>query len=77
MMKMQQSPNPRDPCRYVDAQSIPYVVLHPKALKFARLGDFAVVMNRRNGKFSAAIVADESVCRIFLSAKAQFCASAR
>jgi hypothetical protein len=56
--------NPRDPRRYVDAQSIPYVVLHPKALKFARLGDFAVVMNRRNGKFSAAIVADESAANL-------------
>ncbi len=56
--------NPGDPRRYVDAESIPYVVLHPKALKFARLGDFAVVMNLRNGKFSEAIVADESAANL-------------
>jgi hypothetical protein len=35
-------------------------VLHPKALKYARLGDFATVVNFQNGKISAAIVADES-----------------
>ncbi len=52
--------NPRDPHRYVDAAKIPYVVLHPKALNHARLGDFATVVNLRNGKLSAAIVADES-----------------
>jgi hypothetical protein len=37
--------NPRDPHRYVDAETIPYVVLHPKALSYARLGDFATVVN--------------------------------
>jgi hypothetical protein len=52
--------NPRDPHRYVDAAKIPYVVLHPDALKHARLGDFATVVNLQNGKTSAAIVADES-----------------
>lgn len=52
--------NPRDPHRYVDAASIPYVVLHPKALRYARLGDFATVVNLQNRKVSAAIVADES-----------------
>jgi len=52
--------NPRDPHRYVDALQIPYVVLHPKALKYARLGDFATVVNLQNGKISAALVADES-----------------
>ena len=52
--------NPRDPHRYVDALEIPYVVLHPKALKYARLGDFATVVNLENGKISAALVADES-----------------
>ncbi len=52
--------NPRDPNRYVDAERIPYVVLHPKALKYARLGDFATVVNLQNGKISAAIVADKS-----------------
>jgi hypothetical protein len=54
------NPNPRDPHRYVDAASIPYVVLHPKALRYAQLGDFATVVNLHNGKVSAAIVADES-----------------
>src|SRR5580693_838676 len=54
------NPNPRDPHRYVDAASIPYVVLHPKALRYARLGDFATVVNVHNEKVSAAIVADES-----------------
>ena len=54
------NPNPRDPHRYVDAASIPYVVLHPKALRYARLGDFATVVNVHNEKVSAAIVADVS-----------------
>lgn len=54
------NPNARDPHRYVDAAKIPYVVLHPKALNHARLGDFATVVNLQNGKLSAAIVADES-----------------
>ena len=52
--------NPRDPHRYVNAASIPYVVLHPKALRYAQLGDFATVVNLHNGKIAAAIVADES-----------------
>jgi hypothetical protein len=54
------NPNPRDPHRYVDAAKVPYVVLHPKALNYAQLGDFATVANFQNGKISAAIVADES-----------------
>jgi len=54
------NPNVRDPRRYVDAAEIPYVVLHPKALGFARLGDFATVVNLDTGKTAAAIVADES-----------------
>ena len=54
------NPNPRDPHRYVDAAKIPYVVLHPKALRHARLGDFATVVNLENGKISPALVADES-----------------
>lgn len=52
--------NPRDPHRYVDAATIPYVVLHPDALRHAHLGDFATVLNLQNGKHSSAIVADES-----------------
>jgi hypothetical protein len=54
------NPNVRDPHRYVDAEEIPYVVLHPAALRFARLGDFATVANLQNGRMAAAIVADES-----------------
>jgi len=54
------NPNERDPRRFVDAASIPYVVLPPAGLKHAKLGDFATVINRRNGKVSGAIVADES-----------------
>jgi Fungal chitosanase of glycosyl hydrolase group 75 len=54
------NPNLRDPHRYVDAATIPYVVLHPVALNYAKLGDFATVVNLQNGKISAAIVADES-----------------
>jgi hypothetical protein len=54
------NPNPRDPHRYVDAANIPYVVLHPKALRYAQLGDFATVVNLHNGKISAAMLADES-----------------
>jgi hypothetical protein len=49
-----------DPTRYVDAAKIPYVVL-PNDLADhggARLGDFAVVVNLRNGKSSYAIYAD-------------------
>lgn len=52
--------NERDPHRYVNAARIPYVVLPPKGLKHAGLGDFATVVNLRDGKVSGAIVADES-----------------
>jgi hypothetical protein len=54
------NPNPRDPHSYVDALKIPYVVPHPKALKYARLGDVATVVNLQNGRISAALVADLS-----------------
>jgi len=56
--------NVRDPRRYVDAAEIPYVVLPPRALKFARLGDFATVVNLQNGKTAAAIVADKSTPKL-------------
>ena len=52
--------NVRDPRRCVDAATVPYIVLQPKALKYAKLGDFATVVNLQNGKTSAAIVADVS-----------------
>lgn len=49
-----------DPGRYVDASKIPYVVLPPDVADRggAQLGDFAVVVNLRNGKSSYAIYAD-------------------
>ena len=49
-----------NPKRFVDAARVPYVVLPPKGLKHARLGDFATVVNFENGKVAGAIVADES-----------------
>lgn len=52
--------NEHDPRRFVDAATIPYVVLPPKGFKHAQLGDFATVINLRNGKSSGAVVADES-----------------
>jgi hypothetical protein len=54
------NPNPRDPNRYVDAAHIPYIVLHPNALHYAHLGDFATVVDLHNGKISPAIIADVS-----------------
>ena len=49
-----------DPARYVDASKIPYVVLPGEVARQtgAKLGDFAVVFNLRNGKSSYAIFAD-------------------
>jgi hypothetical protein len=49
-----------DPTRYVDASKIPYVALPEDVADRGgtRLGDFAVVMNLRNGKSSFAIYAD-------------------
>lgn len=49
-----------DPTGYVDASKIPYVVLPEDVADRggARLGDFAVVKNLRNGKSSFAIYAD-------------------
>lgn len=56
--------NERDPRRFVDAATVPYIVLPPVGLKHARLGDFATVVNLRNGKIAGAIVADESAPRL-------------
>jgi len=53
-------PNERDPRRFIDAGNICYVVLPPVGFKHAKLGDFATVVNLRNGKVAGAIVADES-----------------
>ena len=52
-----------DPRRYVDASTVPYIVLPPKAQKQknpggASLGDFAAVVNMKTGKVAYAIFAD-------------------
>ena len=49
-----------DPARYVDASKIPYIVLPGELSRQigARLGDFALVVNRRTGASAAAIFAD-------------------
>jgi hypothetical protein len=53
-------PRETDPRRYVDASTIAYVALAPLVQRRgrARLGDFATVWNRRNGKLAHAIFAD-------------------
>jgi hypothetical protein len=49
----------RSPARYVDASKIPYLALPPDAKEWgAQLGDFAVVMNVKNGRIAFAILAD-------------------
>lgn len=49
-----------DPRRYVDASSVPYIVLPPAAMHAgqARLGDIAAVFNRHNERIAFAIFAD-------------------
>lgn len=49
-----------DPTRYVNASKIPYIALPGELARDsgARLGDLAVVVNTRNGRFSYAIFAD-------------------
>jgi hypothetical protein len=49
-----------DPARYVDATKVPYVALPQEIAQKAgtQLGDFAFVLNLRNGKSSFAIYAD-------------------
>lgn len=49
-----------DPARYVNSDSIPYIVLpnNKSVLALVHKGDFAYVKNIRNGKTSAAIFAD-------------------
>jgi hypothetical protein len=49
----------KSPARYVDASKIPYVALPKGASDWGvELGDFAVVLNAKNGRISFAIVAD-------------------
>jgi hypothetical protein len=47
-----------DPSRYVDSSEIPYIVLPGNHSAGAKLGDFAVVFNHKNGKIANAIYAD-------------------
>jgi len=49
-----------DPRRYVDASTVPYVVLPSQLQKTggAKMGDIATVINLKTGKLSHAIVAD-------------------
>lgn len=49
------------PAKYVDAATIPYIVLPPTLIGKNRgtMGDIAMVVNLRNGRRSAAIVADQ------------------
>jgi hypothetical protein len=50
-----------DPRRYVDSETIPYIVLPGGIVGRAgepKVGDFAAVFNERNGKLSYAIVAE-------------------
>lgn len=47
-----------DPHRYVDSSKIPYIVLPGNHSAGAKLGDFAVVFNHKNGKIANAIYAD-------------------
>lgn len=47
-----------DPNRYVDARKIPYIVLPGNHSAGAKLGDFAIVFNHRNGRVANAIYAD-------------------
>jgi len=50
-----------DPRRYVDSETVPYIALPPRVLgpAGAGMGDFAAVMNRKNGSVAFAIVADQ------------------
>ncbi len=47
-----------DPQRYANSKEIPYVVLPMDKRGGAKLGDFSVVINRKNGRLSSAIFAD-------------------
>ncbi|CCI25442.1 MAG: glycoside hydrolase family 75 protein [Dolichospermum sp.] len=47
-----------DPSRYVDSTRIPYIVLPGGGSAGAKLGDFAVVFNGKNGKIVNGIYAD-------------------
>jgi hypothetical protein len=49
----------KNPARYVDASTIQYIALPPDAKEWgAKLGDFVVVLNAKNGRLAYAIFAD-------------------
>jgi hypothetical protein len=50
--------NLEDPLRYVDAETIPYIILPGKFSTEAKLGDIAFVLNKNNGKKCFAIYAE-------------------
>ena len=47
-----------DPLRFVNAEQIPYIVL-PREKTSAKIGDFAVVYNSKNGRITNTIYADD------------------
>lgn len=47
-----------DPRKYLDAETIPYIVLPGRMQGGASLGDFAMVVNRKNGQTVGAICGD-------------------
>ena len=53
-----ESADPRSPSRYVDAASVPFIVLPYNQIGDAQLGDLATVYNRANGRVVQAIFAD-------------------
>ncbi|WP_338814540.1 S-layer homology domain-containing protein [Bernardetia sp. Wsw4-3y2] len=48
----------REPRRYANSETIPFLVLPASKAMGAKLGDFGVIYNQRNGKFCYAIYAD-------------------
>jgi hypothetical protein len=50
--------NYSDPRRYVDSETVPYIVLPPGFSSEFKLGDIALVVNRKNNKRCYAIFAD-------------------
>lgn len=48
----------KDPTRYVDASTIPYIALPAMHMMGAKLGDLCVVINTLNNKIGYAIIAD-------------------
>jgi hypothetical protein len=47
-----------DPCTYVNSESVPYIALPPDFSKDFKLGDIALVINKKNDKQCFAIFAD-------------------